>query len=39
VPNKPFSINFSYNYQNQKGATTVNVNPLALASNGRRIGG
>jgi hypothetical protein len=35
VPNKKFSINFSYNYQGKSGATTVNVDPL-IASNAKR---
>lgn len=37
VPNSPFSVNFSYNYQGQSGATTVKVNPI-VASNSRRQG-
>lgn len=35
VPNSPFTVNFSYNYQSQSGSTTVNVNPLAT-TNSRR---
>jgi len=33
VPNKLFSVNFSYNYQGKSGAVTVNVNPLGPTSN------
>lgn len=36
VPNSPFSVNFSYNYQGLTGTTTVKVNPI-VASNSRRI--
>ena len=35
VPNSPFSINFSYNYQAKSGAVTVKVDPFA-ATNSRR---
>jgi hypothetical protein len=34
VPNNPFNVNFSYNYQGISGSTSVNVNPL-IASNNR----
>jgi len=35
VPNSPFSIKFSYNYQAKSGSVTVKVDPFA-ASNSRR---
>jgi hypothetical protein len=33
VPNKPFVINFGYNYQGKSGSTSVSINPLAKANN------
>ena len=36
VPNNPFSVNFSYNYQSKTGSATVNVNPLLAATSSRR---
>jgi len=32
VPNKKFTVNFSYNYQGRSGATTVNVDPLTASN-------
>lgn len=36
VPNNPFTVNFSFNYQGQSGSATVNVNPLAATNSRRR---
>jgi Domain of unknown function (DUF4215) len=35
VPNSPFQINFSFNYQGRSGETTVKVSPLAAKSNSK----
>jgi hypothetical protein len=32
VPNKPFTVTFSYNFQGKTGTAAVYVNPLAINS-------